>query len=176
MIYFSSDHHFSHNGILKHCSSTRPYNTIVEMDKDYIDKWNSFISDKDEVYYLGDLTLGNWGTALSYIKKLKGRIRFIKGNHDDRWFGSLDSHQKLAPIHELRHNGQLYVLSHYAMREWNKSFHGSYHLFGHSHGNLPSYKLSFDIGVDCHNGFPISIDEVNEKMEILKSSMENKNE
>lgn len=166
MIYFSSDHHFQHANIIQHCN--RPYKTQVEMDLDLIEKWNSVVKEKDEVYYLGDFTLGNWATAWSYLKKLKGRKYFIKGNHDNNWYSSLDSHQKLPPIHELKVNNQLYILSHYPMRAWNKSFHGSYHIFGHEHGNLPPHGLSFDIGVDCWDGYPVSIEEVNERMESIK--------
>jgi calcineurin-like phosphoesterase family protein len=54
------------------------------------------------------------------------------------------------------------VLFHYALREWNASHWGSYHLYGHSHGTLPDIdtSLSFDIGVDCHNFYPLSYEEV----------------
>ena len=51
-------------------------------------------------------------------------------------------------------------LCHYAMRVWNKSHWNVPHLYGHSHGNLPSQGLSFDIGVDCHNYFPVSMKRV----------------
>ncbi len=165
MIYFSSDHHFNHANILKY--TQRPFSSIQEMDSEMISKWNSVVKDRDEVYYLGDLTLGNWGTARSYLKQLKGRIKFIEGNHDKRWFSSLESNQKLPPIYELNYMNKTIVLSHYSLRSWNKSFHGSYHLFGHSHGELPPYGKSFDIGVDCWNFYPVSIEQVFEKMETL---------
>jgi len=42
-------------------------------------------------------------------------------------------------------------LSHYAHRVWNKSHHGVFHLFAHSHNSLPDdpNSLSFDVGVDA---------------------------
>jgi len=48
------------------------------------------------------------------------------------------------------------------MRVWNKSHHGAWHLYGHSHGTLPDDKnsLSFDVGVDCHNFTPINFEQV----------------
>jgi len=54
------------------------------------------------------------------------------------------------------------VLFHYSLREWNASHWGTYHLYGHSHGTLEdlSNSLSFDIGVDCHNFYPLSYKEV----------------
>ena len=165
MIYFSSDHHFNHINILKH--TQRPFSSVQEMDSEMISRWNSVIKDRDEVYYLGDLTLGNWGTAKSYLDRMNGRIKFIEGNHDKRWFKSLDPKLQLPPIYELNYMNKTIVLSHYSLRSWNKSFHGSYHLFGHSHGDLPPYGKSFDVGVDCWNFYPVSIEQVFEKMETL---------
>ena len=164
-IFFTSDHHFSHTNIIKYCA--RPYATVQEMDADMIDKWNSVVGDRDEVYHLGDFTLGNWGTAHSYLKKLKGRICFIQGNHDGAWWSALENRQKLPPIFELTVNKQKIVLSHYPLRSWNKSFNGSWHLFGHEHGNLPPMGKSFDVGVDTHNLYPYSLDEVFDKMKVL---------
>lgn len=44
------------------------------------------------------------------------------------------------------------MLFHYAMRVWNKSHHGSIHLYGHSHDSLDKdgeYNgLSMDVGMD----------------------------
>ena len=62
---------------------------------------------------------------------MNGRIYFIEGNHDSRWYGKIKNFEYLPPIYELKHNKQLYVLSHYPLREWNKSFYASYHTFGH---------------------------------------------
>ena len=65
---------------------------------------------------------------------------------------------------------QLIVLFHYAMRVWQASHHGTYHIYGHSHGELPDdlNALSFDVGVDCHNYAPINYQDI-------KNIMKNKN-
>lgn len=62
------------------------------------------------------------------------------------------------------------VLLHYAMKVWNASHYGTWHLYGHTHGELPDDEtsLSFDVGVDCHNFYPISYDEVKEIMSTKK--------
>mgnify|MGYP006935470701 CR=1 FL=1 len=164
-IFFTSDHHFNHINILSHCQ--RPFSSVQEMDEEMISRWNSVVKEKDEVYYLGDFTLGNWATAWSYIKRLKGKIKFIEGNHDWRWFSKLSNEQKLLPIHELKYNHNTFVLCHYPLRGWNKSFRGSYHLFGHEHGNMLPYGKSFDIGVDCWDFYPVSIEQVIDKMKEL---------
>ena len=68
---------------------------------------------------------------------------------------------------EIKLDGQLIVLCHYSMRKWNKSHYGSWHLYGHSHGNLPPLGLSFDVGVDTNDYYPYSLDDVSNKMKTL---------
>jgi hypothetical protein len=64
---------------------------------------------------------------------------------------------------EISIHGQPVVISHYAMRVWNRSHHGAWQLYGHSHGNLPdtSTSLSMDVGVDTHDFRPWHFDEIN---------------
>ncbi len=55
------------------------------------------------------------------------------------------------------------VLCHYAMRTWNHMHHGSWHLYGHSHGSLSEAQggLSMDVGVDAVamrlSGLPVGV-------------------
>jgi calcineurin-like phosphoesterase family protein len=51
-------------------------------------------------------------------------------------------------------------LSHFPYREWGGYHKGSYHLYGHCHGNIDDYKQSTDIGVDCWECEPVSWEEV----------------
>jgi calcineurin-like phosphoesterase family protein len=59
------------------------------------------------------------------------------------------------------------VLCHYARRVWPHSGRGAWHLYGHSHGNLPDepLSLSMDVGVDTHIFLPWHFEEVKEIME-----------
>jgi calcineurin-like phosphoesterase family protein len=52
------------------------------------------------------------------------------------------------------------------MRVWNHSHHGSWHLFGHSHGTLTddTDSLSLDVGVDCWGYSPVSMEQLDAKM------------
>jgi len=49
-----------------------------------------------------------------------------------------------------------------ALRVWNQSNRGSWHLYGHSHGRLPEVpnSLSMDVGVDTHDFRPWHFDEI----------------
>lgn len=51
----------------------------------------------------------------------------------------------LVKTAEVSINGQRIVLCHYAMRVWNHSSHGAWHLYGHSHGRLPSVDASLSM-------------------------------
>jgi calcineurin-like phosphoesterase family protein len=145
MIFFSSDHHFGHANILKYCN--RPFKDVEEMDRVLVDNWNSVVTNKDIVYHLGDFS---FGPAPLYLNQLNGTKYFVRGNHEKPLVNALGNkdipyirHLKIESYPEI-------VISHFAMRVWNKSHFGSYHLFGHSHGRLEPYKRSVDIGIDSH--------------------------
>ena len=59
-----------------------------------------------------------------------------------RLFSSI-SHYK-----EIKTSAGIIVLSHYGHRVWHGSHKGWIHLYGHSHGSLPMYGKSMDVGVD----------------------------
>lgn len=48
MIYFTSDLHFGHINILRHCD--RPFADIDEMDRELIARWNRRVTPQDDVY------------------------------------------------------------------------------------------------------------------------------
>jgi calcineurin-like phosphoesterase family protein len=61
------------------------------------------------------------------------------------------------------------------MRSWKYSHFASYHLFGHHHGRLEPYGLSFDCGMDTNNFFPYSLDDIERKMKTLKPIVDFRN-
>lgn len=162
-IFFSSDLHLGHSKIIEHCN--RPFTSVDEMDTTLINNWNNKVSKKDIVYFLGDFAFRNAKSVPSYLEYLYGEIHIIWGNHDHkvaRKYANMFSscHELL----ELKIDNQLIVMCHYAMRTWRNSNRGSIHLYGHSHGNLPPTFNSMDVGVDCHNFSPISLEEVCQKI------------
>ena len=163
MIYFTADTHFGHTNIIAYCK--RPYETVEEMDNDLIKRWNRVVQPKDTIFHLGDFCLVN--DFFKYFNKLNGRKILIKGNHDEvAWKYKERFHEYCDGYYELTVNGQLIVLCHYAMKVWNKSHVGSWHLYGHSHGTISETdSLCFDVGVDVNNFTPISFNQVKERME-----------
>jgi calcineurin-like phosphoesterase family protein len=159
MIFFTSDQHFGHKNIIKHCD--RPYSSVYEMDEDIIKRWNDVVGLGDLVYCLGDFTLGK--DVNKYLDRLRGTVKFITVpfHHDRGWVGT-----KIYPaIEEIVKDDATIVMCHYPFAVWDKSHYGSWHLYGHVHNKefvLPGF--SMNVGVD-HNLFtPVSLGEVEYRM------------
>lgn len=171
-MWFTADTHFGHVNIVRYCG--RPFNTIEQHDRTLIDNWNARVAPGDVVYHLGDFGLpqgfdDKYGYLVSIMSQLNGQKHFIRGNHDKMVTGKLAGMFVTDRLyHTVKVNDeemdvkQNIVLCHYAFETWNKSSHRSWHLHGHSHGNLKTGddKARLDVGVDVHGFAPISYDEV----------------
>jgi calcineurin-like phosphoesterase family protein len=158
MIYFTADQHYGHTGIIKFCD--RPFKDVEDMNEGLVSIFNSIVTDKDEVYHLGDFAFND--PAL-WVARLNGRRHhLILGNHDYKRLNGIknSSFSTVQDVLYLRYEGYRLFLSHYAHRVWRNSIHGSMHLYGHSHGNIPDFNRSMDVGVDRLGYKPISIVDV----------------
>lgn len=180
-IFITSDEHYGHANIIKFCN--RPFADTREMQEELIRRHNAKVPDNPNIttIHLGDMF---WRTvtvddAVSILKRLHGGHAFIYGNHDeliandDTVFGSRKlvncfrwtaGRNKESAIRILHWNKHAITLCHYAMLTWNRSSKGDWHLFGHSHGELKHPGMAFDIGVDCHNYEPWSLEEIEAEM------------
>lgn len=163
--FFTADTHFGHANIIRYTG--RPFGSANHMDEALVANWNSVVGPDDEVYHLGDFALSNVEPCQRIMDRLHGKIYLIKGNHEKTALACADRFEWVKDYHELYHplrdgGKQMIVLCHYAMRVWNASHHGSWQLYGHSHGSLPDDPnlLSIDVGVDCHGYAPISFEQV----------------
>ena len=163
-VFFTSDTHFGHKFVADH----RGFQSVDEMNSELVRRWNAVVGRCDRVYHLGDFALGSADAAAEIANSLNGQIFLIRGNHE-----AIAEHAKVRPRFEwikdyasVKIGDQKIYMLHYAMRVWNCSHHGSWHLYGHSHGNLPDLpnSKSFDVGVDCWGLSPISYEQVAEKM------------
>lgn len=161
-IWFSSDYHLGHKNVIKY--DNRPYDNITEMNESIILNHNKLVAHDDDFYFLGDFSFANVEQTERFLQRLNGRKFFIKGNHDKKEIIALYKKYGtyLGDFAEIKINGQSITLCHYALRVWNKSHYGAWHLYGHSHGSLPDNKnsLSFDIGINCHDYKPLEFKEV----------------
>jgi len=154
MIFFTSDTHFGHTNILKYTG--RHFGSAEEMDEHIARIWNSCVSNRDTVYHLGDVCLKY---PCPVLGRLNGKKFLVPGGHDK--VSKMANHfHILDKIHFFKLRDIEMVLCHYAMRSWPKSHYGAWHLYGHSHGKLPMLGRSMDIGVDTHDFYPYSLDEI----------------
>lgn len=172
-LYFTSDTHFGHNNIIDY--QNRPFKDADEMDETLIENWNRVVPENGIVYHLGDFALSSSERAGKILDQLNGReIYLIKGNHEHSALAlhsnpslSIKRFSWIRDYFELKVSRQIQLmLFHYSMRVWNKSHHGSWHLYGHSHCSLPSLGKSLDVGVDnpvC-NYSPFTFDMIETEM------------
>ena len=178
MIYFTSDTHFGHVGKPREEGGNggiigmakRPFRTIEEHDDDLIRRWNEVVGRNDDIYHLGDIVFAKDRSAAieDLLKKLNGRIHICWGNHDHKPTRKM-AHlfASAQDVKQIKIEGNPIFLSHYAHRAWNKSHHGSYHFFGHSHGGMPAFGRSLDVGVDCWDYFPVTFNQIRDRLEEL---------
>lgn len=152
-LFYTSDEHYDH--ILR-CSN-RPYSSVDEMNEDIISKFNEVVPPNGFTIHGGDFYLGRNKKEVynRFISRLNGNHFFVMGSHD-KWLDNRNSHE----IVELRIDNQIIVICHYAMRVWPASHYNSWHLYGHSHGNLPSEGKSHDISVDNTGFYPLSHNDI----------------
>jgi len=143
--------------------ANRPFKTTEEMDEALIANYNSVVKTGDHVWILGDFA---WRDHRKYLHRLNGKKFLIKGSHDKM---NLSTLQLFAEVHEgmviRMFNKTSFVLTHCAMRVWERSHYGSINLYGHSHGRLLEYpeyfnKMQMDVGVDVWQFKPVALETI----------------
>lgn len=149
IMFFTSDTHFWHNKIIM--LAKRPFTDVLEMNETLIERWNNKVGKGDHVYHLGDFSFGTAEQTLETLKRLNGNIHLVLGNHDKviaksghikAQFASVSSYK------EIKIADQALMLFHYPIAEWNKIHYGSWHLYGHVHGNRNIDGKALDVGID----------------------------
>jgi calcineurin-like phosphoesterase family protein len=93
----------------------------------------------------------------------------IRGNHDhnsNMRNGHFYAVYDMFTVKTVQPN---IILCHYAMRSWDRSHYGTWHLHGHHHGKMTPYRNTLDVGVDCNCYKPVSLDEIRHEMEFYWS-------
>jgi len=157
-IFFTSDQHYYHKNIINYCG--RPFTDVQEMNEELIKRYNEKVKPGDQVYMLGDFAM--WQQE-RIARRLNGAKHAIRGNHDAKFKNKFLEwgFAWIRDVYQLRIDNKLTIwLAHYAHRTWPKRHFGAWHLFGHSHGKIIGEGFSTDVGVDCWNYAPVSLDEL----------------
>lgn len=178
MIYITSDLHLNHQRDFIYAA--RGYETIEEMNKDLIQKYNSVVTDNDEVYILGDLCLGGADSLIDNFKmlsQLNGKIHIVLGNHCTstrrKMYETLPQVVSISYAEMIQYHKYHFYLSHYPTLTANLDDDRplrarTINLCGHSHAKDPFVDWEkgciYHCEVDAHDGFPVSLDKIIEDM------------
>lgn len=158
---YTSDLHLDHMMLLKHIH--RPFENVEEQIEVLTKNFNSILRKGDILYVLGDNSITKNGHKITrnFLLGLNAtEFHFIEGNHDTKKTSRLDIWTTVSQIKGVKDNGTHVVLCHYPMMQWNRSHHGSVHLFGHSHGGTKHPGNAVDVGIDCWNYMPVLLTDV----------------
>jgi calcineurin-like phosphoesterase family protein len=175
--FFTGDHHFGHENIIKHCA--RPFrdaagNPDVDlMDRTLIANFNAVVTPRDRVIHLGDFSFKADPKRMRAIfAKLHGQKFMVIGNHDDNETLALPWAAPPQHILNVSVDGQRVVCCHYGMRTWPGAARGALHVYGHSHGRLPGNSMSCDVGVDCWDFYPVDLPTIQARLAASPAPMD----
>jgi len=186
-LYFSADLHLSHSNILKYCN--RPWlkkgdltkhgswktpelakKRVRQMNNDLVKNFNSVIKADDFVIHNGDFCFknsvggklgeGELDKSYDHIKKFNGIWTFVAGNHDKN--NSLKT--KIASLIIKFGNLDYFVV--HDPKDLNPNY--AVNLVGHVHNSWKIKEviiknrtiLLYNVGVDVHNFYPVSMDKI----------------
>ena len=169
-IYFTSDLHFGHDR--EFIWGPRGFTSVHEMNEAIVNNWNSIVNPEDDVYVLGDLMLGNNETGIGFIKRLKGHIHVIRGNHDSdvriKKYNYCTNIKEITEGQYLKCGEYTFYLNHFPtftsnLEKDSSLKHHLINLFGHTHQKTNFYEdipFMYHVGVDSHNNTPVSVEEI----------------
>lgn len=155
-IYLIGDLHLDHANIIHYCARPFLFSDVEEMNNVLIDNWNNTVRD-NPVYFLGDLSFGRGSRPADFwLRKLKGNIHFIRGNHEAGVKNSKD-------YEILEYKKHKFLLVHDPDNppiKWD-----GWTIHGHKHNNdMKNYpfingeKKTINVGAELLNYKPIDLD------------------
>ena len=161
----TADQHFGHANVIKY--ENRPFSSVEEMDEFMIAKWNARVKKKSMVFHLGDFSFYPKDKTAEILSRLHGDKIIVLGNHDDRstqWYYDVGFyHVSRWPIII----DEFFILSH-APVYMNEAM-PYMNIHGHLHSKWMEGANFYNVGVECNNYTPLSIDEIKKRFALLKS-------
>lgn len=173
--WFTSDTHFGHDKDF--LFGPRGFDNWLEHGEAIVDNWNTLVAPTDVIYHLGDmmLTASNEDQSIEWISSLRGKIKWIGGNHDTkrRIEKVLEANKNIefigyADLIKIEKNK--FFLSHYPsitsnFDDYKKDL--TYNLFGHTHQKEKFYGENsnmFHVGLDSNGLKPVNIENIIEEL------------
>lgn len=168
-IFLTSDSHYGHDK--EFIYKARGFRSIGEHNEILVENHNKIVKRDDEVYHLGDVCLGDDKKNIEYLKRLHGRIHIILGNHDSdkrmELYKECPNVVDVVFADRIRVGKQTIFLSHSLSETYiigKKLERTMINLFGHTHQVdspfVDGIPYAYNVGVDCHENKPVSIEQV----------------
>jgi calcineurin-like phosphoesterase family protein len=155
-IFFTSDTHFGHGGVLG--LYRRPFPSVPAMNAAIVERWNETVGPDDDLWHLGDFAIRQRPAVVAeLLARLHGRKHLLTGNNDPAATRELDGWASVQPYIEITVEDVSLVLCHYPFRSWRDMAKGSVNLHGHCHGRLKPQPRQFDVGVDVWEFRPVTL-------------------
>lgn len=171
-IWLSSDYHFNHDR--EFIWKARGFNSVEEMNEEILRRHNSLVAPNDTIYILGDLMLGSKDKeSMELVSYMNGNKIVVTGNHDSpkRRLAYEEDIGKVYDATTLKYRGYHFYLSHYPTITSNLEKESLkqciINLHGHTHSSSKFYydlPYCYHCGVDAHNCYPVSIDDIIEEI------------
>ncbi|WP_280476052.1 metallophosphoesterase family protein [Nocardia farcinica] len=179
-VWFTSDLHIGHTNVAR----SRAFRDVADHDQALAESWDRLIGPRDQVWVLGDISLGGHraeAAALQWILGRPGIKHLVAGNHDGCHPMHREAHREqrvyleaFASVQQTavrRINGHRVLLSHFPFRddpdgdhtpeirypEWRMPDTGQWLLHGHTHSPLPIRGRQIHVGVDAHGLRPVPL-------------------
>ena len=179
-IWMTSDLHFNHNR--EFIWKARGFTSVQEMNEEIIKRHNALVRPDDDVYILGDSSLGGGDEQIlaankALIEQLNGKLHIIRGNHDtDRRVAMYASCKNVVgPVlyaDMIHYKGYHFYLNHFPTLTGNLEKESlkqcTCNLFGHTHQTTNFHMdmpYLYHVGVDSHDCKPVLLDDIIKEME-----------
>ena len=142
------------------------------MNETIIKNFHSIITPEDDLYLLGDIFLGELEAGMKLFHQLPGKIHLVWGNHDtnpriNEMFNSYNVVEVVGYAGIIKYNKYHFYISHFPtittnFDDYKKAIkQRTLSLSGHTHSkNIFESCNSYNVSVDAHNCFPVSIDKI----------------
>ena len=162
-VWFISDLHFGHERLCKGLRKMK----AEESAEHIISNWNKVVHKKDIVYVLGDIVMEEPKLVEQYVKRLKGQLYVIGGNHDTRQVCNKLNELNIPVMGCVNYKG--YICTHIPIQENEvKFFKGNIHGHIHLKGKIDDMEYNpidpkgnyYNVNCEFHNYTPIPFEEI----------------
>lgn len=170
-IWLTSDLHLCHDR--KFLYGPRGFDSVNDMNKAIVERWNAVVQPDDIVYVLGDIMLNDNDEGMRLLKSLKGHIRIVLGNHDTATRQSLyptsSNIEDIQLAAMLKYKGYHFFMTHYPCMTGNLDYdkplkQRTISLCGHSHVQDPFFDWQqnpiFHCELDTNDCYPWLLDDI----------------